>query len=101
MYRLFCLRWSTLEVCATGSLKRKERDGYRIKAWSDVQFSLHQKRTYLVWSRQMKNFVPGRGESPKAFVVLKHGFVDRVTEEDLLKWCKENMAAYKRQSNRL
>ena len=39
---------------------------------------------------------PYRGESPKAYVVLKHGFVDRVTEGDLIEWCKENMAAYKR-----
>lgn len=39
---------------------------------------------------------PYRGESPKAFVVLKPEFKGRITERDLLEWCKENMAAYKR-----
>jgi len=39
---------------------------------------------------------PYRGESPKAFVVLKPEFKGRVTETSLLEWCKENMAAYKR-----
>jgi long-chain acyl-CoA synthetase len=37
-----------------------------------------------------------RGETPKAFVVLKDGYADKITEKDVLDWCKENMAAYKR-----
>jgi long-chain acyl-CoA synthetase len=37
-----------------------------------------------------------RGESPKAFVVLKPGFQGQVSEEAILAWAKENMAAYKR-----
>ncbi len=36
-----------------------------------------------------------RGESPKAFVVLKDGYGD-TTDTDILDWCKKNMAAYKR-----
>ena len=36
-----------------------------------------------------------RGESPKAFVVLAAGYKNRVSENELLGWCKENMAAYK------
>ena len=39
---------------------------------------------------------PYRGTSPKAFVVLKDAFAGMVTEKDILDWCKENMAAYKR-----
>jgi acyl-CoA synthetase (AMP-forming)/AMP-acid ligase II len=39
---------------------------------------------------------PYRGESPKAFVVLKEGYVGKVTEQEILDWAKENMAAYKR-----
>ncbi len=35
------------------------------------------------------------GEAVKAWVVLKEGFKDRVTEEDLRAWCKENMSHYK------
>jgi acyl-CoA synthetase (AMP-forming)/AMP-acid ligase II len=37
-----------------------------------------------------------RGESPKAFIVLKPEFAGKVTEEEILEWCKDNMAAYKR-----
>ena len=39
---------------------------------------------------------PYRGETPKAFIVLKPDYVGRITEEEILEWCKENMAAYKR-----
>ena len=37
-----------------------------------------------------------RGESPKAHVILKKEYVGEVTEDDIINWCKENMAAYKR-----
>jgi acyl-CoA synthetase (AMP-forming)/AMP-acid ligase II len=37
-----------------------------------------------------------RGESPKAFIVLKNEFVGKITEKEILNWAKENMAAYKR-----
>jgi acyl-CoA synthetase (AMP-forming)/AMP-acid ligase II len=36
-----------------------------------------------------------RGESPKAFVVLKPSFQGRTTAKEVLNWCKANMAAYK------
>lgn len=36
-----------------------------------------------------------RGESPKAFVVLMPHFKGRIKENELLAWCKANMAAYK------
>ena len=37
-----------------------------------------------------------RGTSPKAFIVLKDGYAGTVTEKDIVDWCKDNMAAYKR-----
>ncbi|MFH0821567.1 MAG: AMP-binding protein [Pseudomonadota bacterium] len=37
-----------------------------------------------------------RGQSPKAFVILRPEFVDKTTESEILEWCKENMSAYKR-----
>lgn len=37
-----------------------------------------------------------RGESPKAYVVLKPHSKGEVTEDDIINWCKENMATYKR-----
>lgn len=36
-----------------------------------------------------------RGESVKLFVVLKPDYVGKVSEEELVGWAKENMAAYK------
>ncbi|MCF8095404.1 MAG: AMP-binding protein [Desulfobacteraceae bacterium] len=39
---------------------------------------------------------PYRGESPKAFIVLKSEHEGKVTEKEILDWCKENMATYKR-----
>lgn len=37
-----------------------------------------------------------RGTSPKAFIVLKDGYAGTVTDRQILDWCKDNMAAYKR-----
>jgi len=39
---------------------------------------------------------PYRGESPKAFIVLRPEYKGKVKEEDILEWCKGNMATYKR-----
>lgn len=36
-----------------------------------------------------------RGESVKAFVVLKPENKGKITELEMIKWAKENMAAYK------
>jgi acyl-CoA synthetase (AMP-forming)/AMP-acid ligase II len=39
---------------------------------------------------------PYRGETPKAYIILKPEYVGKISEEEILGWCKENMAAYKR-----
>jgi len=36
-----------------------------------------------------------RGEEPKAFVVLNPGYKDKVTEEEIVAFCQNKMAAYK------
>ena len=36
-----------------------------------------------------------RGESVKAVVVLRAAFKGKVTDEEIISWCKDNMAAYK------
>ena len=36
-----------------------------------------------------------RGESVKAFVVLKPDYVNKVTASELIEWAKNGMAAYK------
>jgi long-chain acyl-CoA synthetase len=37
-----------------------------------------------------------RGESSKAFVALKDEFKGRISEQEIIDWCKDNMAPYKR-----
>lgn len=37
-----------------------------------------------------------RGETPKAFIILKNEYANKVNEDEILEWCKDNMAAYKR-----
>ena len=39
---------------------------------------------------------PYRGESPKAFIVLKSQYKGKIKEEEIIRWCRENMATYKR-----
>jgi long-chain acyl-CoA synthetase len=39
---------------------------------------------------------PYRGETPKAYIILKPDYVGKVTAEDIINWSKDNMAAYKR-----
>lgn len=36
-----------------------------------------------------------RGETVKAYIVLKPDYVGKVTQEELIRYCKDNMAAYK------
>ena len=38
---------------------------------------------------------PYRGETVKAVVVLRTAFREQVSEEDIVAWCRENMAVYK------
>jgi long-chain acyl-CoA synthetase len=38
---------------------------------------------------------PYRGETVKAFVALEEGFEGKVTNEEIISFCKERMAAYK------
>jgi fatty-acyl-CoA synthase len=36
-----------------------------------------------------------RGESVKAVVVLRASHAGKVSEQDILQWCRDNMAVYK------
>jgi long-chain acyl-CoA synthetase len=66
---------------------------------------------FKVWPREVEDMIylvpgvrevavvgipdPYRGETVKAFVALKDGYEGKVTEEEILAFCKEKMAAYK------
>jgi len=38
---------------------------------------------------------PNIGETIKAYVVIKSDYTDKITEEDMIEWCKERLAGYK------
>jgi fatty-acyl-CoA synthase len=93
----------------TGDLARTDEDGYfflvdRLKRMINVA-------GYKVWPAEVEAMLyahpdiqeaviiagrdPRRGETVKAVVVLKQAARGRVTEADLVRWARDNMAAYK------
>ena len=93
----------------TGDLGRMDEDGYfhmvdrlkrminasGFKVWpAEVEALLHRhpaiKESCVVAARDSY-----RGESAKAFVVLREQARHTVTEQDIVAWAKEHMAAYK------
>ena len=38
---------------------------------------------------------PNIGETIKAFVVLREGYINKVNEQEIIEWAKERLAAYK------
>ncbi len=93
----------------TGDIGRIDEDGYIY--YVDRKKDLINVSGYKVWPNEIESVlyqhpsvkevavigVPDayRGETVKAFVVLKYDEKDRVKEEDLINYCKESMAAYK------
>jgi len=93
----------------TGDLGRMDEDGYffmvdrlkrminasGFKVWpSEVETTMYQHPAVLeacvIAARDER-----RGETVKALVVLRPEWVGRVTEQMLIDWCHDNMAAYK------
>ena len=93
----------------TGDLARTDEDGYfflvdRLKRMINVA-------GFKVWPAEVEAMLyahpaiqeavviarrdPRRGEAVKAIVVLKASPRGEVTEDELLRWAKDNMAAYK------
>jgi fatty-acyl-CoA synthase len=93
----------------TGDLGRMDEDGYffitdRLKRMINAS-------GYKVWPAEVEALMfrhpaiaeacvigtrdPYRGESVKAVVVLRQEARGQVTEQDIIDWCREHMAAYK------
>jgi fatty-acyl-CoA synthase len=93
----------------TGDIGRYDEEGYffivdRVKRMINAS-------GYKVWPTEIESFlykhpaiqqacvvgVPDekRGESVKAFVILNDGFEGKVSEEEIIEWSKQHMAAYK------
>jgi long-chain acyl-CoA synthetase len=91
----------------TGDIARMDEDGYFYIV--DRKKELIKPGGYQVWPREVEEVImenpkvlevgvagvpdPYRGETVKAWVVLKPG--ETATEEDIRAWCKERMAKFK------
>ncbi|MDZ5472663.1 long-chain fatty acid--CoA ligase [Bacillus sp. 31A1R] len=93
----------------TGDIGRYDEEGYffmvdRVKRMINAS-------GYKVWPTEIESYlykhpaiqqavvvgVPDskRGESVKAFVILNDGYENQITEEEIIEWSKQHMAAYK------
>ncbi|MBM7652934.1 long-chain fatty acid--CoA ligase [Neobacillus cucumis] len=93
----------------TGDIGRYDEEGYffmvdRVKRMINAS-------GYKVWPTEVESYLykhpaiqqacvvgvpdPKRGETVKAFVILNDGFEGEITEEEIINWAKQHMAAYK------
>jgi long-chain acyl-CoA synthetase len=93
----------------TGDIAKMDEDGYfyivdRKKDMIDVS-------GLKVWPREVEEVLyehsavseaavlgvpdPYRGETIKAYIIVKPGYEGKVTQEDIIKFCKEKIATYK------
>ena len=93
----------------TGDLARVDEDGFFFMV--DRLKRMINAAGFKVWPSEVETFmyqhaavqeacvigVPDahRGESVKAFIVLRPEWRGRLSEEELITWCRANMAAYK------
>ena len=93
----------------SGDLGRVDEEGYffitdrlkrminasGFKVWPAEVEALMFKRQAIQEACIISTVDAYRGESVKAVVVLRAAFQGKVTEDEIIAWCKENMAAYK------
>jgi fatty-acyl-CoA synthase len=93
----------------TGDLGRVDEEGYffltdrlkrminasGFKVWPAEVEALMFRHPAIVEACVIATKDSYRGESVKAVVVLRPAFVGKVSEADIVAWCRENMAVYK------
>ncbi|WP_053363750.1 long-chain fatty acid--CoA ligase [Bacillus sp. FJAT-27251] len=93
----------------TGDIGRFDEEGYffivdRVKRMINAS-------GYKVWPTEVESYLykhpaiqqacvvgvpdPRRGESVKAFIILNEGYQGRISEDEIIEWAKQHMAAYK------
>ncbi len=93
----------------TGDISRMDKDGYFYIV--DRKKDMINVSGLKVWPREVEEVLyehpavkeagvigipdPYRGETVKAFVSLKDGYEGKVTQEEVIKFCKERIASYK------
>jgi len=93
----------------TGDISKMDKDGYFHIV--DRKKDMINVSGLKVWPREVEEVLyehpavkeagvigtpdPYRGETVKAFVSLKDGYEGKVTQEEVIKFCKERIASYK------
>jgi fatty-acyl-CoA synthase len=93
----------------TGDIGRYDEEGYYFMV--DRVKRMINASGFKVWPTEVESYLykhpaiqqacvvgvpdPRRGETVKAFVILNEDFEGKVTEEEIIEWSKEHMAAYK------
>lgn len=93
----------------TGDIVKMDKEGYffmidrlkrminaaGFKVWPTEVESMLYKHPAIQQACVVRAPDPKRGETVKAFVILKSEFVGKTTESDVIEWSKDQMAAYK------
>ncbi|MBT2637939.1 long-chain fatty acid--CoA ligase [Bacillus sp. ISL-39] len=93
----------------TGDIGRFDEEGYYFMV--DRVKRMINASGYKVWPTEVESYLykhpaiqqavvvgipdPRRGESVKAFVILNEGYDGAVSEDEIIEWSKQHMAAYK------
>ncbi|CAM3791553.1 long-chain fatty acid--CoA ligase [Mesobacillus thioparans] len=97
------------EFFRTGDIGRYDEEGYYFMV--DRVKRMINASGYKVWPTEIESYLykhpaiqqavvvgipdPRRGESVKAFVILNDGYDGKISEEEIIEWSKQHMAAYK------
>jgi fatty-acyl-CoA synthase len=98
-----------VEFFKTGDIVRQDEDGYFFIV--DRSKRMINAAGFKVWPTEIEGYLykheavlevcvvsvpdPQRVENVKAFIVLKPEYAGKVSDQEIINWCKENMAAYK------
>lgn len=93
----------------TGDIGRFDEEGYYFMV--DRVKRMINASGYKVWPTEVESYLykhpaiqqavvvgipdPRRGESVKAFVILNDGYEGKISEDEIIEWSKQHMAAYK------
>lgn len=98
-----------VEYFKTGDIVKQDEDGYFFIV--DRSKRMINAAGYKVWPTEIEGYLykheavleacvisvpdPQRVENVKAFIVLKPEYAGKISEQEIIAWCRERMAAYK------